>query len=65
MCAEMDPSHVTDLPHSPTTLMPNEVLYEVYVTYAECAGGPSVAHIKMTLEGMKLCFFWKDTAGLH
>lgn len=60
----MEPFHVTDLPHSPTTLMPNGVLYEVYVTYAECTDSPSVAHIKMTLGEMKLCF-WKDMAGLH
>lgn len=51
MCTEMDPFHVTDLPHRPTTLTPNGVLYEVYVTYAQCADSPSVAHIKMTLEG--------------
>lgn len=48
MCTETEPFHVTDLPHSPTTLMPSGILYEVYVTYAEC---PSVAHIKMTLKG--------------
>lgn len=44
--------------------MPNGVLYEVYVTYAKCAGSPSVANIKMTLKGMKICF-WKSITGLH
>lgn len=37
--------------------MPNGVLYEVYVTYAECTDGPSVAHINMTLEGWGSVFW--------
>lgn len=52
MCAEMEPFHVTDLPHSLRTLMPNQGggggVYMKYMTYA---GSPSVAHIKMTLRG--------------
>lgn len=51
-------------PAAPTTLMPNGVLYEVYVTYAECAGSPSVAHIRIDTQGMKVCF-WMDIVGLH
>lgn len=45
----MEPFHVTDLPHNPTTLMPNGVLYEVYVTYA--------SHQNDT-RGMRLCFWF-------
>lgn len=52
---------------APQTWMPSRVLYEVYVTYAECADGLSVAHFKITLWGWSSVFgqIWQVYITLH